>query len=278
MTSSKAKEIDCFIIMPISDPEGYEDGHFRHVYENIIQPACEQANVKPIRADDVKETNLIHLDVLKKLIDSPIAICDLSTRNPNVLFELGIRQAFDKPVVLIQEVGTPRIFDIAPLRYLEYSRDMKYHDVLKSQSELKDAISATINAEGDSGNINSIVKLLALSNPATIPELEGNKKEVFAIEVLQSEMMEIRKMMEMLLLEGRIKPKNSLIAVEYERISNKLDQLTNTRRIPLSKKHEELQALLEESKELMMVAEDKVEMMHIDRLMRKIKRTLSNIA
>ena len=132
------KKKSCFIIMPIGDHDDYPQGHFRHVYENIIQPSCEQAGYIPIRADEVKETNLIHLDILKKLIDAPIAICDLSTRNPNVLFELGVRQAFDKPVVLIQEKGTPRIFDIAPLRYLEYSRDMKYHEVIKSQSELKD--------------------------------------------------------------------------------------------------------------------------------------------
>jgi hypothetical protein len=113
---------ECFIIMPISDTDGYAEGHFKHVYENIIYPSCELAGYQAIRADEVKATNLIHLDILKKLIDAPIAICDLSSRNPNVLFELGIRQSFDRPVVLIQEAGTPRIFDIAPLRYLEYSK------------------------------------------------------------------------------------------------------------------------------------------------------------
>lgn len=117
---------DCFVIMPISECEGYEKGHFKHVYEDIIKPAVEKAGYIAIRADEVNATNLIHLDILKKLIDTPIAVCDLSTRNPNVLFELGIRQAFDKPVVLIQEKGTQKIFDIAPLRYLEYSKDMKY--------------------------------------------------------------------------------------------------------------------------------------------------------
>ncbi|MGN6898239.1 hypothetical protein ACTHT1_12455, partial [Neisseria sp. P0015.S002] len=81
-----------------------------------ISPACEKSGFRACRADDVKATNLIQLDILKKLIEAPIAICDLSTRNPNVLFELGIRQAFDKPVVLIQEIGTPPIFDITGLR------------------------------------------------------------------------------------------------------------------------------------------------------------------
>src|SRR5690606_2592609 len=126
----------------------------------IIVPGCDAASYKATRADEVKASNLIHLDILRKLIEAPIAICDLSTRNPNVLFELGIRQAFDKPVVLIQEKGTPRIFDIAPLRYLEYSKDMKYHEVLRSQEELSEAIKATVTADDDHGNVNSIVKLL----------------------------------------------------------------------------------------------------------------------
>lgn len=123
---AKKNDNDCFVIMPISDVDGYDKGHFLRVYEDIVKPAVEQTEFSAIRADEVKETNFIHLDILKKIINAPIAICDLSSRNPNVLFELGIRQAFDKPTVLIQEKGTPKIFDIGPLRYLEYSKSMKY--------------------------------------------------------------------------------------------------------------------------------------------------------
>ena len=109
-----AAQPECFVIMPIGDSDGYDKGHFSKVYEDIFKPACEKSNFKPVRADEVKQTNLIHLDILQKLIDSPMAICDLSSRNPNVLFELGLRQAFDKPTVLVQENGTPKIFDIGP--------------------------------------------------------------------------------------------------------------------------------------------------------------------
>lgn len=79
----------CFVVMPISDPDGYVKGHFRHVYQDIIQPACQQAGFKPFRADEVKQSNLIHLDILQRLLEAPMAVCDLSSRNPNVLFELG---------------------------------------------------------------------------------------------------------------------------------------------------------------------------------------------
>lgn len=264
--------------MPISDAEGYPQGHFKHVYDNIVAPSCEKAGYRAIRADDVKATNLIHLDILKKLIEAPIAICDLSSRNPNVLFELGVRQAFDRPVVLIQESGTPKIFDIAPLRYLEYSREMKYHDVLRSQGELKDAIEATVAADSEAGNVNSIVKLLALNQPAKIPELKGGK-EGLALGVLQAEIQELRKLMEMFVHErGRSSRRGSITALEFERISNTLEKLQSAKRVPGPERMEQFHMLMRETEELMMRCDDKADHMHFRHLMERIHRAASDVA
>lgn len=96
MADNKGK---CFVIMPISDPDGYEEGHFESVYRDIFVPAIEDAEYEPHRVDEDVSTGVIQAKILEQLINAPMAICDLSTRNPNVLFELGIRQAYDKPVV-----------------------------------------------------------------------------------------------------------------------------------------------------------------------------------
>lgn len=271
------KKKDCFIIMPIADTDGYPSGHFRHVYENIVSPACEMAGYHAVRADDVKATNLIHLDILKKLIEAPISICDLSSRNPNVLFELGIRQAFDRPVVLIQEVGTPKIFDIAPLRYLEYSKDMRYHDVLKSQKELKDTIEATVAADGEAGNVNSIVKLLALSQSAKIPELKGDK-EGLALGVLRAEMQEMRKLMEISMHErNRGTRRGSISAIEYERILNTLEKIKTSSRMPPPERADQLHILMRDAEELMMRCEEKVDHMHFRHLLERIHKAMTEI-
>lgn len=271
------KRKDCFIIMPIADTDGYPQGHFKHVYENIVGPACELSGYNAVRADDVKATNLIHLDILKKLIEAPVSICDLSSRNPNVLFELGIRQAFDRPVVLIQEIGTPKIFDIAPLRYLEYSKEMKYHDVLKSQRELKDAIEATVTASGEAGNVNSIVKLLALSQSAKIPELKGDK-EGLALGVLRAEMQEMRKLMELSMYDrNRGGRRGSISAIEYERILNTLDKIQSAKRVPAPERADQLHALMRDAEELMMRAEEKADHMHFRHLVERIHRASTEI-
>lgn len=142
---------ECFVIMPISDQPGYETGHFKVVYDSIIKPACELANLIPIRADEVRTSSLIVLDVLKKLLECPMAICDVSSRNPNVMFELGIRQAFDKPVVLIKDSKTLDIFDIQGLRYFDYKSNLWPENInssilgisqmLKSTYEMKEKFS-----------------------------------------------------------------------------------------------------------------------------------------
>lgn len=182
---------DCFIIMPIADPEGYEKGHFKKVYEDLFKVACDKSGFNAIRADEVQQTNLIHLDILQKLIDSPMAICDLSNRNPNVLFELGLRQAFDKPTVLVQECGTPKIFDISPLRYTEYRKELKYREVLEDQDSITEALRATKKATDNGEGINSIINLLSLSSPASLKDITENDSAKM-LQIVMSEMNELR--------------------------------------------------------------------------------------
>lgn len=185
MTKTPEKEM-CFVIMPISDPTGYEIGHFEKVYEDILKVAITDAGFSPIRADDVHQTNLIHLDILQKLIHSPMAVCDLSSRNPNVLFELGLRQAFDKPTVLIQEVGTLPIFDIAPMRITDYRKELKYREVIEDQKSIEKAIRATKEAIDNSKDVNSLINLLSLTEPAKLNEIsDDGTKQMFQMLMAQ---------------------------------------------------------------------------------------------
>jgi len=185
---SVSKEKECFIIMPISDQEGYEKGHFKQVYEDIFKPACQKAGYTPIRADEVTETDMIHVSILQKLIETPMAICDLTTRNPNVLFELGIRQAFDKPVVIVQEEGTPRIFDVSILRAYEYGKELKYRQVNKDQSGITEMLLGTQESSEKEGSVNSIIKLLSLPGPANLTNISDPQDQMsLQLQMIQSQ-------------------------------------------------------------------------------------------
>ncbi len=164
-----AAKPECFVIMPVSDAEGYERGHFERVFRDLIEPACDKAGYSAIRASDVRKTDFIHLDILARLLESPMAVCDLSGLNPNVMFELGLRQAFNKPVALVQEEGTPAIFDVAPLRHVDYRPGLRYHEVPEDQENIAAWVEETVKAHKGGKGINSLVQLLSLTE-AQIPE------------------------------------------------------------------------------------------------------------
>jgi hypothetical protein len=165
---SESTKSNCFVIMPISDSSNYEAGHFGRVYEYLIKPACEKAGVVPIRADEVKNTNFIILDILKRVVTENIVICDLSSRNPNVLYELGIRQAFDLPVVLIKDSCTERIFDIQGLRTMDYDESLRIDSVGKDINNLVNAILETLEKHEHDGS--SLIRLLSLPRAELQPE------------------------------------------------------------------------------------------------------------
>lgn len=173
------EDLVCFVLMPISDPEGYETGHFRRVYEHLIVPSCEKAGFNPVRADEVKKTNHIVLDVLKKIIESEMVLCDLSSKNPNVLYELGVRQAFNLPVTIIKDESTSRVFDIQGMRDIEYDDSLRIDTTEDSIEEISSVIRN--NYEEVEEDVNSLVQLLSIE-PAQIPsstELSGETSLLF---------------------------------------------------------------------------------------------------
>lgn len=165
--TQEGKSKKCFVIMPISDVEGYPNGHFDRVYKHIIVPACEQAGYEAIRADVTAKANVIIVDILKNALNCDMAICDLSARNPNVFYELGFRQAFDKKTVLMIDDKTNRPFDISAIRSFTYASSLRIDLVDKAISDLVKALTETQSMK--KSETNSLLKLLAVEAPAKLP-------------------------------------------------------------------------------------------------------------
>jgi transcription-repair coupling factor (superfamily II helicase) len=178
------KEKTCFVIMPISDMVPYAVGHFDRVYEFIIEPACKAAGFIPIRADNVLNTNYIILDVIRLIIESDMAICDLSAKNANVFYELGIRQAFNLPVTLIRDSTSERAFDIQGFRDIEYDEHLRIDNVKRIVESIATTLTNTYHSKGK--EVNSLVSLLGI-HPAKISEnLEISKETQLILSTLKS--------------------------------------------------------------------------------------------
>lgn len=157
--TDKAKPT-CFVIMPISDVHGYEVGHFARVYEHLLKPAIAAAGYEPVRADDAVKTDYIVVGIIQKIVESEMVICDFSARNPNVMYELGIRHAFNKPVALIKDRRTEKVFDIQGLRYTEYDDSLRIDSVEKDIAKISSTITETAKSGAD--GMNSVVQLAGI--------------------------------------------------------------------------------------------------------------------
>ncbi|MCE5350935.1 hypothetical protein JEM52_13270 [Citrobacter koseri] len=173
----------CFVIMPIADHPDYETGHFDRVYEYLIKPACIKAGYEPRRADDNKASNMIMFDILKKIMECDMAICDLSSKNANVFYELGLRQAFNKKTILITDGRENAPFDIAAFRYVRYSASLRIDTVINDTSAIIEMLEETENAPED--DVNSIVKLLKIQ-PAHVEKLQLSQQESVFFEMFKS--------------------------------------------------------------------------------------------
>jgi hypothetical protein len=104
---------------------------------------------------------------VRSVVNSEMVLCDYSARNPNVMYELGIRHAFNRPVTLVRDTRTDKVFDIQGLRYTEYDPTLRIDTVQKDIAKISTAIKETAKslAEG----FNSVVQLAGLK-AATVPE------------------------------------------------------------------------------------------------------------
>ena len=157
----------CFVIMPISDAPGYEPGHFGRVYEHLLKPAIVAAGYEPKRADDTVKTDYIVVGIIRMIVECEMVLCDISAKNPNVMYELGIRHAFNKPVVLVKDMGTEKMFDIQGLRYTEYNESLRIDSVNKDIGKITNSVRETANTpEKDT---NSIVHLAGIKTAEVPP-------------------------------------------------------------------------------------------------------------
>ncbi len=144
---AKKSGLKAFVVMPFTEKTGkYAEGFYKEALKNLIIPAGVAAgfNVETARKDG---SDIIHATIINELLDADLVIADLSDHNPNVLFELGVRLAFDKPTALIRAEGTGPIFDVDHLlRVLEYNPRLWASTIEKDLPALTSHIKAAWDA------------------------------------------------------------------------------------------------------------------------------------
>lgn len=139
-----ATGLTCFVVMPFRErTESYSPGFFDEVLRGLIAPAGRKAGFT-VETANRQGTEVIHSTIINDLLDADLVIADLTEHNPNVLFELGMRMAHDKPVALIRAKGTGPVFDVDNmLRVLDYDPNLWSSTVERDLPKLQEHIEAT---------------------------------------------------------------------------------------------------------------------------------------
>jgi hypothetical protein len=106
----------CFVLMPFG---GWRDDY----YETIYKPAIESSGLDPHRADDLFRPSTIVNDIWAYTKRAKLLLADLSGKNPNVFYELGLAHALAKPAILIAESMEEIPFDLRALRIIVYDKN-----------------------------------------------------------------------------------------------------------------------------------------------------------
>jgi len=133
--------LKAFVIMPFVERETkHPQGFFAEVLRSLITPAA-KASGFTVKTANRQGSDLIQSTIINDLIEADLVIADLTEHNPNVMFELGVRMAEDKPVVLIKALGTGPLFDVDNmLRVFEYSPNLWQTTIEKDFPSLRDFI------------------------------------------------------------------------------------------------------------------------------------------
>jgi len=105
-----------FMVMPFADNVATQ------AYEHCTKPVCEQHDLIIRRADELFTTNPIWQDIVDEINLASVIIVDITGRNPNVMYELGMAHTL-KPrqtVMVTSDAHGDAPFDISHFRIIQY--------------------------------------------------------------------------------------------------------------------------------------------------------------
>ncbi len=107
---------ECFVLIPFTPK-------FDLLFEEVLDPAIEDAGLAPVRADNIYGSRRIMQDIWDRIRGARLVVGELTGRNANVLYELGLAHALGKPAVIITNTMDDVPFDLKDVRCLVYDKD-----------------------------------------------------------------------------------------------------------------------------------------------------------
>ncbi|HEV8431777.1 MAG TPA: TRAFs-binding domain-containing protein [Thermoanaerobaculia bacterium] len=174
----------CFVVMGFGEKTDLATGRtldLDKTYRIIIKKAVEEAGLECIRADDIKHSGLIDVPMYELLLEADVVIADLSTANPNAIYELGVRHALRPHMTIIMAESQFKFpFDLShivirPYEHLGKGIDAEHAE--KVREELKAAIRKLLDQPDVDSPVYRFLPKLRAWNAGVAPILEASAAE-----------------------------------------------------------------------------------------------------
>jgi hypothetical protein len=84
----------CYVIMPFSKTRTCTEPQWNEVFDKVIKPGVEKAGLNYACRRSEAGTGSLIKAIVESLYDAGVVLADLTDRNPNVFYELGVRHTF----------------------------------------------------------------------------------------------------------------------------------------------------------------------------------------
>jgi hypothetical protein len=133
-TTKPLQPSQCFVLMPFA-------AQYEEIYFDIIKPALQSLGIDCIRADELYKSTPIIQDIWEGIQTSGFIIADMTGRNANVFYELGLAHGIGKEVILLTQSLEDVPFDLRHLRCLTYKHS--FRGLRKLAEDLKKILAST---------------------------------------------------------------------------------------------------------------------------------------
>lgn len=188
--------IICGLVMPISPIDGCTAEHWSEVKQIISEALEASENFKyEVRlVSDADDVGVIQRRIVQNLYLNDLVVCDVSAKNSNVMFELGMRLAFDKPTIIIKDDKTDYSFDTGIIEHIAYPRDLRFSRINEFKRQLTEKCDQTLRLSKKGGH-STFLKNFGTFKAASIEQqdIPAGKLVVNMLEEMQSEMASLRR-------------------------------------------------------------------------------------
>jgi hypothetical protein len=129
-------------LLPLSEP-------FRTIYAQTVEPVARELGMSCGHAEGIFRPGRIMDDIVSSITFAKVIVAELTGRNPNVFYELGIAHTQGKQVVLMSQSMQDVPFDVRDRRVVVYDWVEATRDAEEVMHRLRPHLEGALRAAED---------------------------------------------------------------------------------------------------------------------------------